>query len=223
MRQPLGQPRRLDGGPALLGRCDALLNHPHEFWPYVGAGKVTTAFHRGAQIDARGNLNNSRIAGPRPVRLPGGAGMADTGALVRRILIWSTTHDRRTFVEKVDFVSMPGYLDAAGDRERWGMPGGPALVVTNLAVLDFAPSGRMRLRSVHPGITVADVVERTGFDLELPPTAIPETAPPTERELEIIRAIDPAGYRKTEFRKGVPAVPSGDTDAAEPHGPVFCT
>jgi glutaconate CoA-transferase, subunit B len=203
---------RMDGstvGPTYWNGASALLNHPTEFWPYVQAGRISTIFHRAAQIDARGNLNNSVINGPRRVRLPGGAAMADMGALTERILLWSTTHDPRTFVERVDFVTCPGYLDQPRERERWGMRGGPAIVVTDLAVLDFSPQGRMRLRTVHPGVSVETVVASTGFELALPDGDVGTTRAPTDEQLAIIRTLDPDGYRKREFRDGLPKVPCG--------------
>jgi glutaconate CoA-transferase subunit B len=198
--------RRMAGstvGPAYWQGAAALLNHPNEFWPYVQQGRLSTIFHRAAQIDAFGNLNNSEIrSGGRFVRLPGGAAMGDTGGLARRILLWSTTHDRRTFVEKVDFISCPGYLDGPGAREHLGMSGGPLVVVTDLAVMDFdASTCRIRLRSVHPGVQVEHVVASTGFELASPVSAVPVTAAPSPAEVAAIREIDPDGYRKQEFRR----------------------
>jgi glutaconate CoA-transferase, subunit B len=202
-------------GPAYWSGASALLNHPTEFWPYVQSGRVSTIFHRAAQIDARGNLNNSMIEHPRPVRLPGGAAMADMGALAERVLLWSTTHDSRTFVERVDFVTCPGYLDHAGERERWGMRGGPVVVVTNLAVLDFSAEGRMRLRTVHPGVSVQTVLAQTGFELAVPDGDVATTPIPTEDQVAIVRALDPDGYRKREFRNGVPEVPRGSVGSED--------
>jgi glutaconate CoA-transferase subunit B len=190
-------------GPHYWTGATALLNHPNEFWPYVQAGRVSAIFHRAAQIDARGNLNNSVIHRPRLVRLPGGAAMADMASLTERIILWSTTHDTRTFVERVDFITCPGYLDRPGDRRRLGMPGGPVVVVTDLAVLDFNRDGRMRLRSLHPGVALDTVVERTGFALDHAGD-VPTTTMPTDEQLEIIRALDPHQYRQSEFRRGLP-------------------
>jgi glutaconate CoA-transferase subunit B len=187
-------------GPAYWEGAAALLGHPSEFWPFVGAGRISTIFHRAAQIDARGNLNNSEIRGGRPVRLPGGAAMGDTAALIPRVLLWSTTHDPRTFVERVDYRTCPGYLDRPGQREALGMPGGPDRVVTDLATMDFTPEGRMRLRSLHPGVDLATVEERTGFELVMPDGEVPTTREPTPAELELIAALDPDGYRFGEFR-----------------------
>lgn len=190
-------------GPAYWEDAVALLNHPAEFWPYVQAGRISTIFHRAAQIDSRGNLNNSLVGGSggKPaVRLPGGAAMADTAALIPRIFLWSTTHDPRTFVERVEFRSCPGHLDEPGDRERLGMPGGPLVVVTDLATMDFSPEGTMRLRTVHPGVEVETVLERTGFELPVPAGGVPVTPAPSAEQLRTIRAIDPGNYRSSEFR-----------------------
>lgn len=198
--------QRLEGstvGPAYWDEAVALLNHPSEFWPYVQAGRISTIFHRAAQIDSRGNLNNSLIdgsGGSRQVRLPGGAAMADTAALIPKIFLWSTTHDPRTFVERVDFRSCPGYLDQPGDRERLGMPGGPQVVVTDLATMDFSAEGTMQLRSVHPGVEVDRVLEQTGFELAVPAGEVPSTAAPSAEQLRLIRALDPDNYRSSEFR-----------------------
>jgi hypothetical protein len=70
-------------------------------------------------------------------------------------------------------------------------------------VLDFGPDGRMRLRSVHPGVSAEEAQAATGFDLRIA-GPVPETAPPTAAELDLIRALDPDGYRRGEFRGGVP-------------------
>jgi glutaconate CoA-transferase subunit B len=125
--------------------------------------------------------------------------MADLGCLVPRIYLWSTTHDARTFVERLDFRSGLGWGDGGDHRERLGLTGGPLACVTNLAVLDFHPeSRRMRIKSVHPGVTVEEVQAATGFELVVE-DGVPETAPPTGEEVELIRALDPTGARKREF------------------------
>jgi len=128
--------------------------------------------------------------------------MADLGCLCERIFLWSTTHDTRTFVERLDFRSGLGYGDGAGHRERLGLRGGPELCVTNLAVMDFEPATqRMRLRSVHPGVSVEQVQAATAFEL-LIDTEVPETPPPSAEEVRLIRRLDPTGARKREFAGG---------------------
>jgi glutaconate CoA-transferase subunit B len=103
-------------------------------------------------------------------------------------------HDKRIFVEKCDFVSSYGWGRGNGDREKLGLPGGPKYCVTPLCVMDFdEETKRLRLKSLHPGVSEKDVVEQTGFELIIPKD-VPETPKPTARELEILRTrIDVAG------------------------------
>lgn len=177
-----------------------------DFWSYALNGRWLTKFCvRGAQIDQYGNANNSVIGSDyhRPkVRLPGTAGMGDMGSIGKLLYYWSTTHDARTFVPRVDFISCAGYLDGGDARDRLGLSGGPQLVVTNLATMDFHPvSKRMRLRSVHPGVSAETVQAATGFELVMEGT-VPETEPPTREQVRLIREeIDPDGVRKVEFRR----------------------
>ena len=183
-----------------------LANSPFDFWTYAQGARYNTFAFRGAQIDAFGNVNNTVIgpyAAPK-VRLPGGGGMADLGAMIPRIFLWSTTHDRRTFVERLDFRSGMGWGDGGDHRERLGLPGGPQLCITNLCVFDFEPtSKRMRILSLHPGVTMEQVIESTGFDVVVPTgatAAIPTTAQPSAEELRILRdEVDPTNARHREF------------------------
>jgi glutaconate CoA-transferase subunit B len=181
-----------------------LSNSAYDFWSYAQGRRYNTFAFRGAQIDAYGNVNNTTIgpyASPK-VRLPGGGGMADLSCMIPLIYLWSTTHDPRTFVERLDFRSGIGWGDGGDHRARLGLPGGPQLCVTNLCVFDFEPeSKRMRIRSVHAGVTVDDVVAATGFELAPPAGEVPETPPPSEEELRILREeVDPTGARLREFR-----------------------
>ena len=174
-----------------------LQSSPHDSWAYANAGRLDTFCFRGVQIDPYGNVNNTVIgsrAAPR-VRLPGGGGMADLGCLLPNVHLWSTTHDRRTFVERLDHRSSMGWGDGGDHRERLGLPGGPRLCVTNLAVLDFHPeSHRMRLQSVHPGVSVGDVTAATAFELVIDGD-VPETDPPSVEQVELIRRLDPTSMR----------------------------
>lgn len=172
-----------------------------DFWAYAQSGRLNTFCFRGAQIDAFGNVNNTVIGSyehPK-IRLPGGGGMADLGCQVPRVYLWSTTHDPRTFVERVDFRSGLGWGDGGDHRARLGLPGGPRACVTNLAVLDFHPeSKRMRLRTVHPGVAVEQVAQATGFELVIE-GQVPETEPPSPEQVALIRRLDPTDARKREF------------------------
>ncbi|MCY4630426.1 MAG: CoA-transferase, partial [bacterium] len=109
----------------------------------------------------------------------------------------------RSLVAEVDFVSCAGYLGGGDERERLGLTGGPELVVTNLCVMDFEPQSKhMRLRSVHPGVTVEQVLEATGFEPLLPPGDVPTTPEPSAEQVRLIReVIDPHGMRHREFRR----------------------
>lgn len=178
-----------------------------DFWTYALNGRWLTKFCvRGAQIDMYGNANNSVIGSDyhRPkVRLPGTAGMGDMGSIGKRLYYWSTTHDPRTFVERVDFISCAGYLEGGDARARLGLTGGPELVVTNLCTMDFEPaSKRMRLRTVHPGVTPSEVRAATGFELIVEEDQVRETEPPSAEQVRLIREeIDPDGMRKIEFKR----------------------
>src|SRR5205807_5229852 len=134
-------------------------------------GLVDYTFLGGAQIDAYGNLNSTMIGTDyrRPrVRLPGSGGANDLASFCWRILVL-TNHDRRRFVEKLDFLTTPGYLTGPGAREAAGLAAGtgPHRVITDLCVFDFAPdTRRMRVKSLHPGKTLEQVKAATGFALE---------------------------------------------------------
>ncbi len=109
-------------------------------------------------------------------------------------MIYTMSHNARTLVEKVDFNSGPGFLDGPETWAAKGLPGsGPSLVVTPLCVMDFDEKSKlMRLKSLHPGVTLAQVVENTGFELVIP-DQIPVTTEPTETELKYLRQVDPKG------------------------------
>ena len=157
-------------------------------------GFLDVGFIGGAQIDRYGNLNTSAIGGyERPkVRLPGSGGANDIISLCRAVIIL-TAHEPRRFVEKVDFVTSPGHLSGGDSRERSGLLfGGVSRVVTTLGLFGFEPgSRRMRLEALHPGVTVDHVRAQTPFEL-LEADRVESTAPPSARELEILRALDPA-------------------------------
>src|SRR5579884_957215 len=150
-------------------------------------GLIDYTFLGGAQIDPYGNLNSTCIGGDyaRPkVRLPGSGGANDLASFCWRILV-VTHHDRRRFVEKLDFLTTPGYLTGPGAREAAGLPPGtgPYRVITDLAVLGYHDeTRRMQVLSLHPGVTLEQVRARTGFELAVS-EALTTTAPPTAQEL----------------------------------------
>jgi glutaconate CoA-transferase subunit B len=149
-------------------------------------GLIDLFFLSGAQIDRRGNINLHVIGDYyRPkVRLPGGAGSAVLYYVAHRVILFKTTHTRRDFVPQVDFITSPGYTPQLSSSFR---PGGPYKVVTPLAVMAFdRQKGIFELESVHPGVTVEQVLENTGFELVVP-EAVAETAPLTENQRRILR------------------------------------
>ena len=162
-------------------------------------GMMDYTFLGGAQIDAYGNLNSTMIgtdyAKPK-VRLPGSGGANDLASLCWRILV-VTNHDRRRFVETVDFLTTPGYLNGPGAREAAGLPPGtgPYRVITDLAVMGFAQqTKRMQVLSLHPGVTLDQVRAATDFELSVA-EPLRTTSTPTEAELCILREeVDPFGY-----------------------------
>jgi len=164
-------------------------------------GFIEYGFLGGAQIDAYGNLNSTVIGDvlhPK-VRLPGSGGGNDVGSCCWRTIA-IMPQDKRRFIEKIDFVTTPGFLTGPGAREEAGLPRGtgPYRVVTNLGVLGFDDeTKRMKLLSVNPGVTREQIVENTDFEL-LFASEIGENPPPTDEELSILREkVDPAGlYRK---------------------------
>lgn len=158
-------------------------------------GKMTVSFISGVQIDPYGNLN-SVVVGKHDkpkIRLTGPIAQTDHAAYAGRTII-IMPHERRTFVEKVDFISAVGYGDGPDYRRRHGLlGGGPAMVVTELAVMRFEPgTKRMYLASLHPGVSLAEVMDRTGFALDCG-AEVPVTPVPTVEELSIIRETDAKG------------------------------
>jgi glutaconate CoA-transferase subunit B len=162
-------------------------------------GFVDYTFLGGAQIDMYGNLNSTIIGddykNPK-VRLPGSGGANDFGSLCWRMMVM-TFQDKRRFVEKVDFITTPGWLEGGDSRAESGLPldSGPYKIITNMGVMDFEPeSKRMRVVSVNPGYTVDNIQENCGFEL-LRASEIRETKPPTKEELEVLRKeVDPYRY-----------------------------
>jgi glutaconate CoA-transferase subunit B len=153
-------------------------------------------FVGGIQIDREGSTNLIGLKGPDhrlAVRGPGSIGTTSIATLAREIILFSPEHTPRRFVEQVDYVSVPGWKRRAAAR----LQGGPRLVITSKAVMDFE-DGEMRLQSVHPGVTVEEVEAATGFELRIPAT-VPTTAPPTDAERTALRHL---GITDTDIETG---------------------
>ena len=159
-------------------------------------GIVDVSFIGGAQVDRFGNLNTT-YAGDlegRFTRLPGSGGACDLASLAQRHII-IMKHEQRRFVEKVDYITSPGYGDGGDWRQRVGLPrGGPAAVITTMGILRFEPESKeMVLASVHPGVAVDEVVANTGWPLKVADD-LQTTPVPTVDELAIIQRFDPEGF-----------------------------
>ncbi|MFJ9177833.1 CoA-transferase subunit beta [Streptomyces sp. NPDC102360] len=157
-----------------------------------------------SQVDRFGNQNISCIGDwERPDRQLLGVRGAPVNTLNNPVSYWVPKHSRRVFVEKVDMISGVGYDSAAAAGPSATRFHRIPRVVTNLAVLDFDTDDHaMRLVSVHPGVTVAEVQEATGFALVLPESGeVPSTREPTAEELRLIReVIDPKATRGREVK-----------------------
>lgn len=161
-------------------------------------GQVDYTFIGGAQIDKYGNLNTTCIgdhSAPK-VRFPGSGGANDFGAFCWRTMIM-TPHVKERFVERVEFITTPGYLDGPGAREAAGLPpgGGPHKIITNLAILGFDEESKIiKIEALGPGVTVEQVLANTGF-APVVPDRIDTIDPPTDRELKVLREeVDPDGF-----------------------------
>jgi len=159
------------------------------------AGYIDYGFIGGAQIDPYGNLNTTVVGNwERPrVRLPGSGGGNDIASFCWKTIV-VMKQDRTKFVNKVDFITSPGYIDENG-RENVGLPccTGPLRVVTQLGIYDFNPSTRrMRLIELFPGTTIDDVRENSEFEVEVS-SGLKISQPPSADEIDIIRRLDEQG------------------------------
>jgi glutaconate CoA-transferase subunit A len=172
---------------------------------YYQRGRVTHEVVSAAQIDRHGNTNNIEVVSPsgKRIRLPGQGGMADVANMHRHFLLYLTRHSPLSLVERVDYVSAARGLLTAEERIAAGYQPGEVKLVTNLGVFELDLESReLALVSIHPGVTVDDVQDATGFPLRLSPR-LGETDAPTAEELSLIREeVDPLGMRRLEFVAG---------------------
>ncbi|MDP6351749.1 MAG: CoA-transferase [Alphaproteobacteria bacterium] len=174
--------------------CEAqAFDYPGQF--SLKRGDVSFGFSSGVQVDSQGNLNGVCVGDhARPqVRLVGPILHPEHMTLFGREYVMMPHHERRNFVDKVDYISGVGYPGGLAGRAKLGLDrGGPELVITPKCVFDFDKErGRMRVKSVHPGISLDEVRDATGFDLgDL--GNVPDTPAPNSEELEILRrVVDP--------------------------------
>jgi glutaconate CoA-transferase, subunit B len=173
---------------SLLGsrRHNFFTDGGRELFDCAGQGRIDVFFLSGGQIDGQGNINLVSIgdyAQPK-VRFPGSFGSAYLYYVVPRVILFRLDHTRRTLVESVDFISAPGV-----SPDNVYRPGGPIALVTNRCLFSFdRTAGRFHLTFVHPGHTIDEVIENTGFEFGHP-KEVPVTPAPSAETLRIIRDV----------------------------------
>jgi len=190
------QPSRLPlsiGDPTLVSGAISVCSMYEVFSLYLQRGNVDVGFLGGAQIDRFGNINATVIGdylSPK-VRLPGSGGSMEIAAWANRCYI-ITPHQKRRFPEKVHFRTSAGFLGGGEERENANLRGsGPQAVVTDLGVLEPDDDGELTLVSLHPGKSVDQVVENTGWDIKISGN-LNVTEAPTDSEITILREdLDP--------------------------------
>ncbi len=169
----------------------ATVSVPEIFRYWLQGGRITVGFLGGAQIDRFGNINTTVIghyADPK-VRLPGGGGAPEIATSCGEVYV-IMRQARRSFVNRVDFVTSLGHGTGAGDRARRGVTTrGPTLVVTDLCILRPEPgTDELVVTSLHPGVGRDEVREATGWEVRFA-ADVAETPPPQPDELEALRAL----------------------------------
>ena len=169
----------------------------HEAFDLAQRGELNVLFLGAAQVDRHGNTNLSVIGDiehPK-VQLPGGAASAFLMPITPKVVIWVTRHSNRVFVEEVDFVTGQGYnhrTEACKKNE--------IVVISNLGVMNFKnPLRVMQIQYYHPGHSVGEIQDNTGFDLRVA-LDVGETPQPGQDIIELINQTDPDGVRYSEFR-----------------------
>jgi acyl CoA:acetate/3-ketoacid CoA transferase beta subunit len=156
-------------------------------------GRVDVGFLGGLETDQFGNLNTTLVGDARGSfrHMVGSGGANDIASCARRTII-IMRHEERKLREAISFVTSPGYLTGGESRAEAGLAGGPSRVITDKAIFDFDPkTKRMRLLSIHPGITREETLATMGFS-PIVPAAVPNTELPTQDQLRLIReVIDP--------------------------------
>jgi glutaconate CoA-transferase, subunit B len=180
------------GDGILAETADAVVSVPEIFNYWLQPGRIDIGFLGAAQIDRFANINTTVIGEcySRPkVRLPGAGGAPEIAASCREVIV-VVRQSRRTFVDRVDFVTSVGFGDGRGARQRLGLAGaGPSKVITDLGILQPDPgTAELVLTGIYPSVSVMDVRERTGWDLSVS-AELAAIAPPCSVELDALRSL----------------------------------
>ncbi|MEN6332332.1 MAG: CoA-transferase, partial [Smithella sp.] len=185
----IDDPAAFVGGDATFGMLATMAS--------LQRGEVDVAFIGGAQIDKYGNINSTGVGDwskKESFTYFAGSGGANDMATCGKRTLAIIPQDRTKFVEKVDYVTTPGYLGGPGERQKNGMIGGPECVVSTMGVYKFDINTKeMYLAEYFPGQSVEKIKAACAWDLKVSPNVI-ETPEPTEEELKILRGIDPSGF-----------------------------
>ena len=181
------------GDPALATGASMIVDFFDGYALFLQRGMIDVGFVGGAQVDKYGNVNSTVIgdySNPR-VRLPGSGGACEIAEMAGRVII-IMPHEKRRFVERVDFITSPGFLGPGKDRKNEGLRGaGPSAVVSTLGIFRFDSNGVMYVDAIHPGASVEQIRANTGWNIQVRQNA-EETKPPTTIELDMLRnEIDP--------------------------------
>jgi len=191
------------GEGVLAEHADSVVSVPEVFNYWLQAGRVDVGFLGAAQIDRFGNINTT-VIGPYDdpkVRLPGAGGAPEIAASAKEVIVM-LRHTPRAFVEEVSFVTSVGYRHGGDSRRELGYSGGgPTVIITDIGVLRPHPETKeFTLTGLHPGATIEEAREATGWDLKVAdePAA---TEPPTDEELRVLREL----RARTERARGTRA------------------
>lgn len=179
------------GDPELCETARCTVSVPEMFQYWLQGGRISVGFLGGAQLDKFGNINSSVIgsyAKPK-VRLPGGGGAPEIASHCRQTYV-VMAQSRRSFVEKVDFITSFGYGEGGDHRERLGLRTlGPTLVITDLCIMRPDPQTKeLTVTALHPGVTREQVQANTGWQVRFAET-LETTPPPTDEELSVLRDL----------------------------------
>lgn len=197
---------------------------------FRGTGDVEAV--SSAQMDANGDINISWLPMPvrgedgkptgewntRGLRLPGGAGAPVVFGLHRKSVAYFPNHSKQLFVPKVNYITGTRVYLTDEERRAQGLQPGPMIVVTNLCVMEMKERTKWKVLSLHKGVTARNVIENTGFSVDIPDNC-PKTEGPSIQELELIRKIDPKGIRLLDFMGGkeragkLPAILQGEWES----------
>jgi glutaconate CoA-transferase subunit B len=180
------------GDGELAETADVVVSVPEMFRYWLQGGHIDVGFLGAAQIDRYANINTTVIGdyqAPK-VRLPGAGGAPEISTNCKEVLI-ILKQNSRSFVENMDFITSPGYLEGGDSREKLGLTnGGPRAVITDLGILEPDPvTKELVMTYLHPGVTVEQVRENTGWPLRIA-LQLKTTQPPSGQELEVLRDLN---------------------------------